>query len=130
MGYRLNILEVVQSLLPSSVALDTDLNTSENLFFASPEIDSELNDISIVDWEWPRLRTRLAQPNVVEKCSGRALHILDVPLSLGAPKFTMSAADNFGLESNGCCRRNIWRRIGVCISLRVTTNTNDAIFMG
>lgn len=47
-----------------------------------------------MDWEWFRLDAWLAESYVIEEGARRALHVLDVPLPLGAPELAMSPADN------------------------------------
>ena len=66
---------------------------------------------------------------MVEKSTGRAFHIFDVPLPLGAPEFAMSPADNLGFEPDRSRRGGVWRRVRIRIALRIPTNTNDAVFM-
>lgn len=43
------LLEIVQAFLPATIALDSDLHAAEYDFLAAFEIDSQLDNISIVD---------------------------------------------------------------------------------
>jgi hypothetical protein len=43
------ILELVGLLLPASVALDPEANATKNHFFSTAKVDTELNNISILD---------------------------------------------------------------------------------
>ena len=96
-----DLLKLVQALLPTSVAFDADLYASEDDLFASFEVDSQLDDIAVID----RIRTTLhagtAQTDVVEEGAGTTLDILDEPLTIVAPQFAVSPADDLALESNG-----------------------------
>ena len=47
-----DLLETVEGLLPCSVTLDAHLHATEDLFFASSEVNTELNNIAIVDRKW------------------------------------------------------------------------------
>ena len=43
-----NVLERVQTLLPTAVALDTNLDTSEDHLFTPAKVDTQLDDITIL----------------------------------------------------------------------------------
>lgn len=58
-------VEIIQGLLPIPVALDSDLDASENHFFATSEINAKLHNITVSDLVWFALYARLRQPNVV-----------------------------------------------------------------
>jgi hypothetical protein len=64
---RAIVLELVQPLLPSTVALDANFDASENHLFSATEIYAELDDIPILYAEGLRFDVRLAQTDVVEK---------------------------------------------------------------
>jgi hypothetical protein len=51
-------VEVVETLLPAAVAFYANLDTSENYLFATLEIYTKLDNISIVDGVWSALDTR------------------------------------------------------------------------
>lgn len=94
------LLELIQTLLPSSVALDTYLDTTEDLFLTTLEIYSELDDISVVDRICATLHAWAAKSDVVEKGSGAALDIFDEPLSVLEPQLAVPTTDNLALETN------------------------------
>lgn len=51
-------VEIVEALLPAAVALDADLDTSENHLLAALEVDTKLDDIAVVDGIWATLDAR------------------------------------------------------------------------
>lgn len=127
---NLRILEIVERFLPPSITLYSYLDTSEYHLFPSSEINPQLHNITIIDRPWPRFDTGLAESDVVEKGARRALHVLDVPLPIGAPEFAVPSTNHFGLEPH---RRGRWCaewRVRVAVTLRVPTNTNDTILVG
>jgi len=75
-----DILEIVQTLLPATIAFYANFHTTKDHFLTTTKIDAQLNDISILDLERFRLNIRLAKPDMVQEGSRRALYILDIPL--------------------------------------------------
>jgi hypothetical protein len=59
------ILETIQSGLPCSIELNPDLYTAENHFFTPLEINSQLHNISILDWKWFTFRARRTQSHMI-----------------------------------------------------------------
>lgn len=118
------VLELVEAFLPASIALDLDLDTTKDDFFAALEINAELDDITVIDWIWPALNARTAQADVIQKGAGAALTIFDVPLVVGTPKFAMVSAHNLALKANGGDSAS--RAGTMVVSLRVATNSDDA----
>ena len=111
---RPNVLELVQSLLPAAIALNSNLHTAKDHFLSTSKVYSELDNVSILYPERLGFDVGLAQPNVVEECPRRALDVLDVPAPVFAPELAMLPADDLGLEANGCGRGRIswvFRRI-------------------
>jgi hypothetical protein len=60
-------VEVVQTLLPSTVALDADLDTPEDNFLATLEVYSKLDDVAVVNGVWSALDTGTRKPDVIEE---------------------------------------------------------------
>jgi len=89
-----NGLEATWPNLPAFVQLHPNLYASEYHLFSAFEVDAQLHDISIVDWEWPRFGPWGAESYMVEKCSRRAFHIFNEPAATSTPKFAMAPADN------------------------------------
>lgn len=118
------VLEVIQSLLPPPVTLDPDLYTPKYHLLTSPEIDSELHHISIINRIGSAFNTRWTQPEMIQKRARRTLHILNIPLTILAPKFTMSPTDDLGLEAYGCGGGHVCRDFGGIFTLRVAAHTN------
>lgn len=90
-----HLLVVIDGLLPRPVTFHTYLHASEYHLFATSKINTQLDYIAVVDRKWFRLSTWLAKSYVIEESARRALDVFDVPLSLGAPKFTVSSTDHF-----------------------------------
>lgn len=63
----LYLLERVEALLPPAIALDANLDTSENHLLTTAEVDSKLDDVTILYPERLGLYVWLAQPDVVEE---------------------------------------------------------------
>ena len=124
------ILVVIQGFLPPSVTLHPYFDASEYHLLPTPKVYTELHYIAIVDREWFRFSARLTESDMVEKSTGRAFHIFDIPLPLGTPEFAMSPADNLRFESHRSRRWGIWRRVRIRITLGISPNTNDAVFVG
>ena len=51
-------VEVVQTLLPAAIALNPDLDASEDDLLTTLEVNAELYNIAIVDWVGSRFLTR------------------------------------------------------------------------
>jgi hypothetical protein len=60
-------VEIVQTLLPSAVALDADLHTPKYDLLTTFEVYSKLDDVAIVNGVWSALDAGTRQPNVVEE---------------------------------------------------------------
>lgn len=103
----MDLLECIQPLLPTSITLDSNLDTSKNHLLSATEINSELNDVTVLYPERLRLDVRLAQPYVVEERARRALDILDVPIAVLAPQLAVFSADYLAFESNRSSRGHI-----------------------
>lgn len=93
------LLEVVQALLPSPIALDPNLYASKDHLLPTSKVDTQLYHISIVDRERFRLHAGLAQADMVEKRPGGALDVLDIPLSVRTPELAVSPAHHFRFEA-------------------------------
>lgn len=66
----MDLLEVVQRLLPVAIALNANLNTTENHLFATSKVNSKLDNITVPNLVGFALHTRLREPDVVEEGSG------------------------------------------------------------
>ena len=97
-----NKLEIIESFLPRPIAFNSYLHTPEDHFLSSSKVNTQLNNVTIINREGPRLDTWLAKSDMIEKCTRRALDVLDVPLALRAPEFAMLPTDHFGLEPYWC----------------------------
>lgn len=93
-------VEVVETLLPATIAFYADLDTSEDDLLTTFEVDAELHHVSIIDRVRAALHPGAGQAHMVEEGAGAGLDILDVPLSIGAPELAMSPADDLGLEAH------------------------------
>lgn len=93
-------VEVVEALLPSAVAFDADLDAAEYNLLATLEIDSELDDVAVVDGVWSALNAGTRQTDVVEESTRTGLDILDVPLTASAPELAMATRNDFGFEAD------------------------------
>lgn len=96
-----HLLEIVQSLLPTTIAFDTDLDTTEYHLFAATEVDTKLDDIAILNPKWFRLDVGLTQADVIQKGTRRTLDVLDIPITILAPQLAVLATDHLGFESDG-----------------------------
>lgn len=97
----INLLKSVKFVLPTTVKLEAHLNASEDHLLTSLEVNSKLHDIAIVDWKSFAFLRRRAQTNMIQKCAGRALDVLDVPFPILIPELAVSATDNLTLETDG-----------------------------
>jgi hypothetical protein len=119
-------LKGVQLILPTPVEFQTHLDTPENHFLASLEVDTKLYNVAIIDGKCLTFLGRGAETDVVQKGAAGTLYILNVPLAILVPKFAVSATDDLALESDGGSRGLISRGVGhgVAIALGITTNSN------
>lgn len=119
-------IKSIKLILPSTVKLEAHLDASKDHFLSSLKVNSKLHDIAIVDWKRFTLLRRWAQTNMIQKCAGRALDILDIPFSILIPKFAVSATDNLALKPDRRGRRLVSRHVrhGMAVALRVATNAN------
>lgn len=124
------LLELVQRLLPATIALDTDLDTAEDHLLSTAEVDAELNDIAILNAKWFRLDVRLAEPDVVEERARRALYVLDVPVAVLAPQLAVLPADDLGLESHRRRRGHARCILRGGVALRVASHADDGRLVG
>jgi hypothetical protein len=60
-------VEVVQTLLPSAVALDADLHAPKDDFLTTFEVYSKLDDVAIINGVWSALDAWTREPDVVEE---------------------------------------------------------------
>jgi len=95
------LLEGIWLHLPCSVALDPDLDTTKYHLFSAAEINAQLNNVTILDREQPRLGIGLAESDMIQERAGRAGDVLDLPLPVHEAKFTVFATDDFGFEADG-----------------------------
>lgn len=115
-------LEAAWAILPAFIKLNPYFHASEDHLLPSLEINSQLHNISIIHWKWPRLGPGRAEPYMIEKRPGRALHVFDKPPSSSTPEFAMPSAHYFRFESHWRRRRHI-RSLGwLVISFRIPTN--------
>ena len=77
-----NSLVTIQCLLPPTIQLHPNLDASEDHLLSSSEVNAKLNDISIIDRPRSRFYIWLAESDVVEKRSGRAFNVSDIPLAV------------------------------------------------
>lgn len=96
----LDVLEFVQLVLPAAIELQPHLDAAKDHFFASFEINAELNCVAIVDREWFGFLSGRTQSNMVKKGPATTFHIFDVPFAAFVPKLAMAAAHNLGLEAH------------------------------
>jgi hypothetical protein len=61
------LVECVEPLLPTTVALNTDLDASEDHLLTTAKVDSQLDDVTILYPKRFGFHIWLAQPDVVEK---------------------------------------------------------------
>jgi hypothetical protein len=88
-------VEVVQTLLPATVAFDADLDTSEDHLLATFEVYSKLDNISVVNGIWSALDAGTREAHVVEESARAGLDVFHVPLSACTPELAVAARDNF-----------------------------------
>ena len=117
-----DLLELVQTLLPASIALNTNLDTTEDDFLSTLKINTQLDDIAIIQGKCTALHSWTAQTNMIQEGTRTTLDIFDEPLTIVAPELAMPATDDLALETNGGCRLCTCLRIGSLISLRVSAN--------
>lgn len=117
----------VQLILPTPVEFQTHLDTTENHFLASLKVDTELYNVAIIDGKCLTFLRWRAEADVVQKSTAGTLHILNVPLAVLIPKFTVSATDDLALEADGGSGGLVPRGVGhgVAIALGITTNSNS-----
>lgn len=125
----LGILETIKAFLPSTIAFHTNLDASKNHLLPPSKVDSQLYHVSIVHRPWSWFDARLTKSNVVQKRARRAFYVFNVPLAIGAPELTMPSANHFGFEANwsGWWRVCWW--IWVAVSLWISSNTDNAVFV-
>lgn len=121
----MNLLECVGFGLPSPVQLDAHLDASEDHLLSPSEVDPELHNIAIVDGERLGLGAWRAQPDVIEKGPGRALHVLDVPFALLVPELAVASTDDLALEAYGRGRGGVCRYRRVVLPLGVAADFDD-----
>jgi len=97
-------LELVRLLLPRSITFNSNSNASEDHFFSSTEVDTQLHNITIFNGVQTGHHIRLTQAHVVQKSPRRATNIFNVPLSVHVQKFAVFSADNLRLEAHGSVR--------------------------
>lgn len=115
-------VELVQALLPTSVAFDTNLDTTEDDLFSTFKINAQLNDITIVERVCTTLHAWTAQAHMIQKGAGTTLNVFDEPLTIVAPELTMPATDDLALEANGSCGFGTCLRIDGLISFGISTD--------
>jgi hypothetical protein len=76
-GGLVHLLEIVQALLPSSVALYPDLDTTEYYFLSSFEINAQLNNVAVINRIWSALLSRTTKPYMIEERARTTLDVLD-----------------------------------------------------
>ena len=67
MGEQQDLLEVIWPLLPGSVALNPNFDTSKYHLLSATKINAQLHNISILDRKELRFHIRLAQSDVVKE---------------------------------------------------------------
>jgi hypothetical protein len=88
-------VKIVQALLPAAVTFDADFHTSEDDLFATFEVDSKLDNISVVNGVRSALDTGTRESHVVEERARAGLDVFDVPLSACTPELAVAARDDF-----------------------------------
>lgn len=114
-------VEIVQTLLPSAVAFDADLDTPEDDFLTTFEIYSELDDVTVINGVRSALDAGTGESDMVEEGAGAGFDVFDVPLTTSAPELAVAARDDFRFEAD-------WKRIVFCrgsVALAIASNTND-----
>ena len=92
------ILELIRLLLPGPITLDPYTDAAEDHLLASPKVNPQLHNISILHSIQPRRHVRLAQAHVVKKRPRRASNILDMPLAVQVEKLAVFPTHNLRLE--------------------------------
>lgn len=95
-----NILEIVRALVFWTIALKPDLDASENHLLSTPEIDAQLNNVSVLHRVKPGLHVWLAEPDVVQESARRTCHVLDLPCTVNIAELAMFPAYHLRLEAN------------------------------
>lgn len=62
-----NILEIVRALMLRTIAFKPDLNASENHLLSAPEVDAQLDNVSIFHRIKSGLHIWLAEPDVIQE---------------------------------------------------------------
>lgn len=128
------LVEVIETLLPASVALDPDLDAPEDHLLATTEVNAQLDNISIANNIWLALDAGLTETDMIQESAGAAANVLDMPLAITTPELTMPPADDLALESHRSPRGRAGRRFVRIASgrvpLRVPAHTNDCVIRG
>lgn len=125
----MNSLEVIEGLLPSSINFHPHLDATEDGLFTSPEVDTQLDHIAIIDGPWPGFHVRRRKADMIQKGATAALHILDIPLMTFAPKFAMSPTHDLRLEAHGGRGGSIWSYLWRGLTLAVTANLDNHLLV-
>ena len=126
---RPNILEIVQPFLPCPIAFYSYLNASEDHLLTTPEIDSKLHNIPVVEWPRPRFCIGLAESDMVKECTRGTFDVFDVPLAIRTPELAMLTADNLRFETDRCGRWDVWWWVWIAVTFGITADANHTIFM-
>jgi len=84
-------VEIVQTLLPSTVALDADLHTPEDDLLTAFEVYSKLDDVAVINGVRSAFDAGTREPDVVEEGARARFDVFDVPLTAGAPELAVAA---------------------------------------
>lgn len=117
-----NLLELVQALLPTSVALNANLDTAEDDLFSTLKVDTQLDNITVVEGICTTLHARTAQAHMIQKGAGTTLDVFDEPLTIITPELAMPATDDFALETNRSCRFGSCLRIDSLVPFGVSAD--------
>lgn len=123
-------IEGIKALLPPAIALDPDLDTSEDHLLAAAEVDAQLDDVAVFYSERLGLDVGLAQPDVVEEGAGGALDVLDVPAAVFAPQLAVLATDDLALEANGGGGGHVCGYLRDIVALRVASHPDYGSLVG
>lgn len=119
-------LERIWGLLPTSVAFNPDLDTSEDDLFTTFKVDAQLHNIAIIYGVWPALLARTAQSYMVQECSRATLGVLDIPLIVLTPELTVSSTHDFALEAHRRSRERVCESVGcVVIAFGVSSYSDN-----
>lgn len=102
-------VECVELVLPAPVELQSHLDAAENHLLSTLEVDTQLNDVAIIERKSFTLLGRWTQSNVVEESARGTLDILDIPDPILVPEFTVATTDDLALKSHRCGRRHVSR---------------------